>query len=76
LTRTWSCSGRILKRFARNTQAYSMVRRAKASESAQFVHAAGKENIFVDLAEKHRKKRSLVRFTEGVAIQEGADWKQ
>jgi hypothetical protein len=53
-----------------------MVRRAKASESAQFVHAAGKENIFVDLAEKHRKKRSLVRFTEGVAIQEGADWKQ
>jgi hypothetical protein len=53
-----------------------MVRPAKASESAQFVHAADEGEYFRAFAEKHCKKRALVRFIECVAIQEGGDWKQ
>jgi len=45
-----------------------MVRPAKASESAQFVHAGDEGGYFRAFAEKHCKKRSLVRFTECVAI--------
>jgi hypothetical protein len=53
-----------------------MVRPAKASESSQFVRAADEGEYFRAFAEKHCKKRSLVRFTGCGAIQEGGDWKQ
>jgi hypothetical protein len=52
-----------------------MVRLAKASESAQIVHAADEGESFRAFAEKHCKKRFLVRFTECVTIQAGGDWK-